>query len=60
MPHKEPQGALSPREQEIVRMVARGYPNKTIAGVLNISTHLRRVFAKLGVTSLLDPTTRPP
>jgi DNA-binding CsgD family transcriptional regulator len=48
--------SLSPREQEIVQMVAKGYPNKTIAGVLNISlwtvcTHLRRIFAKLGVTS---------
>jgi DNA-binding CsgD family transcriptional regulator len=48
--------SLSPREQEIGRMVAKGYPNKTIAGVLNISTwtvctHLRRSFAKLGVTS---------
>ena len=48
--------SLSPREQEIVRMVALGHPNKTIAGVLNISswtvcTHLRRIFAKLGVTS---------
>jgi DNA-binding CsgD family transcriptional regulator len=48
--------ALSPREQEIGRMVAKGYCNKTIAGVLNISTwtvctHLRRSFAKLGVTS---------
>jgi DNA-binding CsgD family transcriptional regulator len=48
--------SLSPREQEIVRMVAQGYPNKRIAGVLNISswtvcTHLRRIFAKLGVTS---------
>jgi two-component system, NarL family, nitrate/nitrite response regulator NarL len=48
--------SLTPREQEIVRMVAKGYPNKTIAGVLNISTwtvgtHLRRIFAKLGVTS---------
>ena len=48
--------SLSPREQEIVRMVAQGYPNKMIAGVLNISswtvcTHLRRIFAKLGVTS---------
>jgi DNA-binding CsgD family transcriptional regulator len=48
--------SLSPREQEIVLMVAKGYPNKTIAGVLNISawtvcTHLRRTFAKLGVTS---------
>lgn len=47
---------LSPREQEIVRMVAQGHPNKVIADVLNISTwtvctHLRRIFAKLGVGS---------
>jgi DNA-binding CsgD family transcriptional regulator len=47
---------LSPREQEIVRMVAEGHPNKVIAAVLNISswtvgTHLRRIFAKLGVGS---------
>jgi DNA-binding CsgD family transcriptional regulator len=45
---------LSPREQEIARMVAKGYPNKTIAAVLEISTwtvgtYLRRIFAKLGV-----------
>jgi DNA-binding CsgD family transcriptional regulator len=50
------QVVLSPREQEIARMVAAGYPNKTIAAVLDISswtvgTHLRRVFAKLGVGS---------
>lgn len=37
-------------------MVAKGYPNKTIAAVLEISswtvcTHLRRIFAKLGVGS---------
>jgi two-component system, NarL family, nitrate/nitrite response regulator NarL len=48
--------ALSPREREIVRMVAQGRQNKVIAAVLNISswtvcTHLRRIFAKLGVTS---------
>jgi DNA-binding CsgD family transcriptional regulator len=47
---------LSPREKEIVRMVAKGHPNKVIADVLNISswtvcTHLRRIFAKLGVGS---------
>jgi DNA-binding CsgD family transcriptional regulator len=47
---------LSPREQEITRMVAKGYPNKTIAAVLEISlwtvsTHLRRIFAKLNVGS---------
>ncbi len=47
---------LSPREREIVRLVARGLPNKAIAQVLDISlwtvaTHIRRVFAKLGVAS---------
>jgi two-component system, NarL family, nitrate/nitrite response regulator NarL len=47
---------LSPREHEIVRMVADGHPTKVIAGVLNIScwtvtAHLRRIFMKLGVTS---------
>jgi DNA-binding CsgD family transcriptional regulator len=52
----ESEPALSPREQEIVRMVSQGSPNKVIADVLNISpwtvcTHLRRIFAKLGVTS---------
>jgi len=48
--------ALSPREREIVRMVALGHQNKVIAAVLNISawtvcTHVRRIFSKLGVTS---------
>ena len=48
--------SLSPREWEIVRMVADGHSNKIIADVLNISswtvcTHVRRIFAKLGVGS---------
>ena len=58
LPHNSSrtQVMLSPREHEIVRMVAQGYPNKTIAAVLDISswtvgTHLRRIFAKLGVGS---------
>ena len=57
LPNEErPHVQLSPREQEIVRMVAKGHPNKVIADVLNISswtvcTHLRRIFAKLGVGS---------
>jgi len=52
----ESQASLSPRELEIARMVAKGFPNKTIASVLDISSwtvasHLRRVFSKLGVSS---------
>ncbi len=48
---------ISPRQSaEISRLIAGGYPNKTIAAVLQISswtvpTHLRRIFAKLGVSS---------
>ena len=47
---------LSPREQEIARMVANGRTNSAIAGALDISvwtvsTHLRRIFAKLAVGS---------
>jgi DNA-binding CsgD family transcriptional regulator len=55
-PSPEQTSALSPRELEIVRMVAKGLPNKVIADVLEISswtvcTHLRRIFAKVGVHS---------
>jgi DNA-binding CsgD family transcriptional regulator len=47
---------LSPRERDIVNLITKGYPNKMIAELLDISawtvgTHLRRIFAKLGVTS---------
>lgn len=55
-PHSRRAFVLSARESEIARMVACGYPNKTIAGVLEISswtvsTYLRRIFAKLNVNS---------
>jgi DNA-binding CsgD family transcriptional regulator len=51
-----PMSLLSPREQEIARMVAQGYANKTIASVLEISSwtvasHLRRIYMKLQVSS---------
>lgn len=47
---------ISPRERTIARLVAACHPNKTIAHALRISTwtvstHLRRIFAKLGVNS---------
>ena len=48
--------SLSPREQQIARMVACGRTNQAIASSLEISawtvsTHLRRIFAKLAVSS---------
>jgi DNA-binding CsgD family transcriptional regulator len=54
-PHDAPV-QLSARELEIVRMIANGHTNRTVAVVLDISpwtvsTHLRRVFAKLNVGS---------
>jgi DNA-binding CsgD family transcriptional regulator len=54
---------LSPREIEIARMISRGHPNKMIAAVLSISswtvgTHIRRIFAKLRVTSRAAMVTR--
>lgn len=47
---------LSPREQQIALMVANGRTNQAIAGSLEISawtvsTHLRRIYAKLAVSS---------
>ena len=47
---------LTKRELQIVMLVADGLVNKQIADQLNISTwtvstHMRRIFAKLGVDS---------
>lgn len=58
-----PLSLLSPREQEIARMVGSGYPNKAIASVLEISSwtvasHLRRIFIKLQVSSRAAMVTR--
>lgn len=51
-----PESPLSRRETEVALMVAQGYPNKTIAAALKISSftvssYLRRIFAKLGVNT---------
>lgn len=50
-----PMQKWSQREKQIIRLVAAGLPNKCIGYALNISTwtvssHLRRLFAKAGVT----------
>jgi len=55
--------SLSPREREIVRLVAKGLPNKAIADLLDISlwtvaTHLSRIFAKLGVSTRAEMIAR--
>ena len=51
-----PNGALSTRELEVLRLVARGLGNKEIAAELGITTHtvkfhLAAVLEKLGVRS---------
>jgi len=56
-PARAPQGeALSPREQEVLELLARGYLYKEIAERLNISvptvnTYIRRMYEKLHVQS---------
>src|SRR5262249_39713162 len=50
---------LSPREEEVVRCVARGLRNAEIATTLSISaetvkTHLNSIFRKLGVRDRLE------
>ena len=55
-PPREPPADVSPREADIVRLVARGLSNKEIADVLSISpntvkNHLYSIFAKVKVQS---------
>jgi two-component system, NarL family, nitrate/nitrite response regulator NarL len=55
--------ALSPREQEIVRLIARGLPNKAIASTLDISlwtvaTYVRRIYGKMAVNSRAEMVAR--
>ena len=63
---------LTMREREVAHMVAMGLTNTSIAGKLDVSpwtvsTHLRRIFAKLNVPTraamvavIADATTAPP
>lgn len=62
-PPVESNVTLSPREKEIVRLVADGLPTKAIARTLEVSpwtvgTHLRRIFSKLGVKSRAEMVAR--
>lgn len=52
---KGPVTALTPREKEVLRLVAQGFSNKEIADILLIShdtvkTHLRNIFSKTGTS----------
>jgi DNA-binding NarL/FixJ family response regulator len=55
--------ALTPREREILAMLAEGLPNKSIASRLGISdhtvkTHLEAIFDKLGASSRAEAVAR--
>jgi len=52
---ERPDAGLSPREQDVLRLVAEGLPNKLIAHRLSISektvkAHLTSIFQQIGVT----------
>jgi DNA-binding NarL/FixJ family response regulator len=57
-----PQQALTPREIEVLRMLAEGQGNKAIAWKLNISEHtvkfhVSSIFSKLNVSSRTEAVT---
>jgi DNA-binding NarL/FixJ family response regulator len=50
---------LTPRETQVLELVADGLPNKAIAGVLGVSDetvkfHLASIFGKLGASNRTD------
>jgi serine/threonine-protein kinase len=58
-----PLDALSPREREILELLARGYSNHGIARALviadrTVETHVRQVLAKLGLADTPDMNRR--
>jgi DNA-binding NarL/FixJ family response regulator len=60
---KTPTPTLSPRETEVLRLVAAGESNRSIAGELfvgeaTVKTHLLHVFEKLGVSDRTRAVTR--
>ena len=57
--HRHADEALTPRELDIVALIAQGYRNKGIAGRLSISEgtvkiHLHNIYEKLGVDGRLE------
>jgi NarL family two-component system response regulator LiaR len=53
-PPPDPLGPLSPRERDVLRLIARGHGNREIArdlaiGEQTVKTHVRSILAKLGL-----------
>ena len=60
---REDRAALSRRELEVLRLIARGLPNREIAATLGLSektvkNHISRIFTKLDVDSRTQATVR--
>lgn len=59
-PHKNrPDGVLTERELEVIKMIAQAYTNREISMRLNITEgtvkrHTTNIYAKLGATSRID------
>ena len=63
LPPQTAVGPLSPRNLEVVRLMAKGLSNKDIARTLNISpatvkTHVAQVIALIGATNRTDASMR--
>jgi len=59
----EPQEALTPREVQVLELLAEGLPNKAIAARLNISDqtvkfHVSAICGKLGAANRTDAVRR--
>lgn len=55
-PHSGQNTSLTPREQEVLQLVANGHRNKNIANHLSVSEHtvklhIHHIFAKIGVSN---------
>ncbi len=54
---------LSPRQMDVLRLLAKGYPNKRVSLILNISEdtvkfHLRGIFKALSVSNRTESVTK--
>lgn len=59
---KDPHTALSPRESEILKLIAKGLSNPQVAQTLGVSratvrTHLEHIYAKLDVSNRTEAVT---